>query len=328
MAYNYVANFHDGIDVETYGNPDGSAAIDGPKYPPKEYWDRRPVSIDYYNNYMTNFHDNSFEIDGSMHNIRVMRNMMINSASQPFCNQPPQGGPVYWIRNIAYNAPGGAARLAGGSGILFYNNTIFSEVAGGTTSNTHWRNNLILAQNSVAGFGGGGGRGGPGGRGGGAGRGNEAPGSPVVFGFTTFTNYTSSDYNGFRPNPGAPYAFEWNSPPSGVLADYNRRDHNAKVEARRFEGLADYSKATAQDQHSIIIDYDAFMNVPRLDGHDAKTVQKLYKASDFDFRIKPDSVAVDRGVILPNVTDGYSGKAPDLGALEVGQEAPQYGPRS
>ena len=26
VAYNYVANFHDGIDVETYGNPDGSSA--------------------------------------------------------------------------------------------------------------------------------------------------------------------------------------------------------------------------------------------------------------------------------------------------------------
>ncbi len=33
IAYNYVANFHDGIDIETYGNPDGSAAADGPKYP-------------------------------------------------------------------------------------------------------------------------------------------------------------------------------------------------------------------------------------------------------------------------------------------------------
>src|ERR1043165_7208235 len=81
VAYNYVADFHDGIDVETYGNPDGSHAIDGPHYPPRESWDRRPVSIDFYNNYMTNFHDNAFEIDGSMHNIRVMRNMMVNSAS-------------------------------------------------------------------------------------------------------------------------------------------------------------------------------------------------------------------------------------------------------
>ena len=36
VAYNYVANFHDGIDIETYGNPDGSHAIDGPHYPPRE----------------------------------------------------------------------------------------------------------------------------------------------------------------------------------------------------------------------------------------------------------------------------------------------------
>ena len=37
VAYNYIADFHDGINVETYGNPDGSFAsgpdiIDGPKY--------------------------------------------------------------------------------------------------------------------------------------------------------------------------------------------------------------------------------------------------------------------------------------------------------
>src|SRR3954463_4922660 len=170
IAYNYVANFHDGIDTETYGNPDGSAAIDGAKYPAKQYWDRRPVSVDYYNNYMTNFHDDAFEIDGSMHNIRVMRNMMINNASQPFCNQPALGGPVYWIRNVSFNSPGGSVRLGGGSGILFYNNTMFGEVSGGTTSNTHFRNNLILAQNSVVTFGAGDGT------------------SPVVFGFTTYTN--------------------------------------------------------------------------------------------------------------------------------------------
>jgi len=37
MAFNYVANFHDGIDVETYGNPDGitadPTAANGPWYP-------------------------------------------------------------------------------------------------------------------------------------------------------------------------------------------------------------------------------------------------------------------------------------------------------
>ena len=115
VAYNYIADFHDGINVETYGNPDGSFAsgpdiIDGPKYPTREYWDRRPVAIDFYNNYITNSHDNPIEADGSMHNIRVMRNMLINHPSHAFCNQPTLGGPVYWIRNIAYNLPAGSTR--------------------------------------------------------------------------------------------------------------------------------------------------------------------------------------------------------------------------
>ena len=194
VAYNYVANFHDGIDIETYGNPDGSHAIDGPHYPPREYWDRRPVAIDYYNNYMTNFHDNAFEIDGSMHNVRVMRNMMVNSASHPFCNQPAIGGPIYWIRNIAYHAPGGSTRMTNGAaGVLFYNNTILTETSAGSSANVHWRNNLMLGENSA----------------------------PAIFSVNTNTNYSSSDYNGFRPNPGAAYSFQWNSPPLNIQADYS-----------------------------------------------------------------------------------------------------------
>jgi hypothetical protein len=312
IAYNYVANFHDGIDVETYGNPDGSHAIDGPHYPPREYWERRPVAIDYYNNYMTNFHDNAFEIDGSMHNVRVMRNMMLNSASHPFCNQPAIGGPIYWIRNIAYHAPGGSTRMTNGApGVLFYNNTILTETSAGSSANVHWRNNLMLGENSA----------------------------PAIFSVNTNTNYSSSDYNGFRPNPGAEFSFQWNSPPFQIPADYSalllgggaaRSGGPATgqaLEARRFATLAEYSQATHQDQHSVIVDYDIFVNVPKLDAKDLKRVQSLYKAEDFDFTLKPGSAAVDRGIALPNVTDGFTGQAPDLGALELGQSPPHYGPR-
>jgi hypothetical protein len=284
VAYNYIANFHDGIDVETYGNPDGSHAIDGPHYPPREYWDRRPVAIDFYNNYMSNFHDNAVEIDGSMHNVRVMRNMMVNSASHPFCNQPAIGGPIYWIRNIAYHAPGGSTRLTNGSaGVLFYNNTILTETSGGSSANAHWRNNLMLGENFA----------------------------PAIFSVNTATSYSSSDYNGFRPNPGAAVSFEW----------------NVAAEPRRFPTLAEYSQATTQDRHSVALDYDVFVNVPRLDAKDLTKVQVVYKAEDVDFSLKSGSAAVDRGIVLPNVTDGFAGRAPDLGALEFGQAAPHYGPR-
>jgi hypothetical protein len=56
-------------------------------------------------------------------------------------------------------------------------------------------------------------------------------------------------------------------------------------------------------------------------------VQKLYDAKDIDFRLKPGSPVIDRGIPLPNVTDGFAGRAPDLGAIEFGEQPPHYGPR-
>jgi hypothetical protein len=300
VAYNYVADFHDGIDTEMYGMPDGSHPIDGPTYPPREYWDRRPTAIDIYNNYITNVHDNSIEMDGSMHNIRVMRNMLINSASHPISTQPAVGGPIYWIRNIAFNAPGGSTRLtAGSAGVIYYNNTILTETSGGSSANVHWRNNLMLPQNAL----------------------------PAIFSVNTNTNYSSSDYNGFGVNPGADYSFQWNSPAWEIAAVDQNPANTPKLEQRRYKTLDEYSRATKQDQHSVMLDYDVFVNVPKLDAKDLSRVQKLYNAKDFDFRLKAESAAVDHGVAIPNVTDGFSGRAPDLGALEVGQPAPIYGPR-
>ncbi|MEO8681955.1 MAG: hypothetical protein ABI665_23105, partial [Vicinamibacterales bacterium] len=274
VAFNYVADFHDGIDTEMYGMPDGSNANEGPDYPPPASWDRRPVAIDIYNNYITNAHDNSIEMDGSMHNIRVMRNMLINSASHPISNQPSAGGPSYWIRNIVFNAPGGSTRLTAASpGVIYYNNTILSETSGGSTANAQWRNNLILPQNAL----------------------------PAIFSVNTNTNYTSSDYNGFGLNPAAEYAFQWNSPPWNVASvdslpaevggTNTGRGGGAgggdqRLEQRRYKTLAEYSAATKQDQHSVIVDYDVLVNVPRLDAKDLLRVQKLYDARDFDFRLK------------------------------------------
>src|SRR6185295_850867 len=182
---------------------------------------------------------------GGMHNIRIMRNMLINHASHAFCNQPALGGPVYWIRNIAYHLPGGSTRLTNGAaGVLFYNNTILSETAGQGLSNTHWRNNLMLGENSA----------------------------PAILAVTTYTSYTSSDYNGFRPNPAAESSFTWNAP-RGAAADYPGPNHNPAMESRQFKTLAEYSQATGQDKNSILVDYDIFMNVPPLDAQKTETVQ-------------------------------------------------------
>lgn len=301
VAHNYVAHFHDGIDTEMYGMPDGSHPHHGPSYPPRDYWHLRPSSIDIYNNYITNAHDNSIEMDGSMHNIRVMRNMLINSASHPMSTQPSAGGPIYFIRNIVFNAPGGSTRLGSNSpGVLFYNNTVLTETSGAIASNVHWRNNIMLPANALS----------------------------ATFTVNTSTNYSSSDYNGFGVKPGVAPAFQWNSPPWSVTRmDMNDQQPSPKLEQRGFATLAEYSAATKQDTHSVLLDYDALVKVPRLDGKDLHTVQRLYDAADFDFRLRPGSGAIDRGTVLPGITDGFTGRAPDLGALEYGQPVPVYGPR-
>ena len=55
--------------------------------------------------------------------------------------------------------------------------------------------------------------------------------------------------------------------------------------------------------------------------------QTIFDSAIVDVRLKEGSAAIDAGVQLPGLNDGFTGKAPDLGALELGEELPHYGPR-
>lgn len=285
IAHNYVANWHDGIDVDTYGDPDGT---------PRELRDRVPVAIDIYDNDIYNDADNCIEADGGAHDIRVFENRCFDSAGGALSAQPIFGGPLYFYRNLVYDTTtGGYLKLVDTpAGVLIYQNTFVGQTRFfGPASNVHFRNNLILSDGW----------------------------SPQVLALKTYTNYSSSDYNGFRPDPRSAAPFEWDSPAGGAAADY--RDALA---TRRFPSLRAYSEATGQDRHSVLVDFDVFRKVRIPDKTDP---QRLYDPEDFDFRLRPDSAAIDAGVELPTITDGFTGKAPDLGAYESGRPVPHYGPR-
>ncbi len=290
IAYNYAANWHDGITIATYGNPDGTT----PDGEPHEMPDKIPVSIDIYNNDITNTADNCIESDGGARNIRVFRNRCFNSTGGALSSQPIFGGPNYIFQNLVYNTTTGSAvkYIDTPSGILVYQNTFVGAAQGtGPVSNVHYRNNLILTDGWI---------------------------DPVLT-IGTFTNYSSSDYNGFCTDPGGKVAFEWISPPFNIIADYKN-----KLETRQFKALNEYSQATGQDKHSVLLDYDVFANVKMPEKSDP---QRLYKPEEFDFRIKPGSAAVDAGALLPTINDNYEGKGPDLGAYELNRPLPHYGPR-
>jgi hypothetical protein len=257
--------------------------------------DQRASSIDIYNNDIHMMNDDFVETDGAVHNVRVMNNRGVNAAQGGYSAQPAFGGPVYFIGNILYHVPTGVAFKfsAKPAGLFVYHNTIIGEqVARDPSANMHFRNNLFL--------------------------GRDTPGRGIMS-WANATSAFSSDYNGFRPNRGVTEQYTWLAPGTGQRL-YEPRAEDWKS----FRALAEFQAATGQERHGIEVDFDAFENLVPPDAADRHAV---YHASDLNFRLKPASKAVDAGVGIPTVNDGYTGRAPDLGALEVGKPQLRYGPR-
>ncbi len=167
-------------------------------------------------------------------------------------------------------------------------------------SNAHLRNNLFLGTNASGGI--------------------AHLGGP--------TPYSTYDYDGFRPNPGVDAQYLWSGarvggapppPPAGG------RGRGAPPQP--FRTLAEFAAATGQETHGLEVDYDIFQDLHPPATPDSSKVGRPYEAADLDFSLKPGSRAVDAGVPIPNVNDGFTGRAPDLGAYEVGLPIPAYGPR-
>jgi hypothetical protein len=225
-------------------------------------------------------------------NGNALRNQ--ENAHGGYSAQPAFGGPVYFIGNLLYHVPSVSAFKfsAKPAGLFVYHNTIIGEQGSeDPTSNVHFRNNLFL--------------------------GRKTPGRGIM----TWANATeaySSDYNGFRPNKGVETQYKWLSPKAG-----QRIYEPQPGDWRGFERLADLAHATGQEKHGIEVDFDIF---EKMSPPDPANRHAVYHAMDLNFRLKDGSQAVDAGVVIPTVNDGYAGRAPDLGAIEVGKPAPKYGP--
>ena len=262
---------------------------------PEAEQDLKAVAIDIYNNDIYVTGDDFIEADGGVHNIRVMRNRGVNAAHTGLSAQPIFGGPAYYIRNIVYNTPV-ALKFINPAGVIVYHNTIVAENrTAQRLSNAHFRNNLFL--------------------------GTDAPvGISVMGGPTAYSTY---DYDGYRPNRGVESQYSWLGPKPGVLVDYE----SAPNQPQRFRTLAELTAATGQETHGIEIDYDIFESLRPPAPPDSSKPGKPYDPASLNFQLRPGSKVVDAGVRLPNVNDGFNGKAPDLGAYELGQPIPIYGPR-
>ena len=139
--------------------------------------------------------------------------------------------------------------------------------------------------------------------------------------------------NLFLGGPGGVY-LDYDSGPGDVMAlrsaddscsfDYDGYgsiggEFAGRVGEVRFTGL-DELRAQTTEAHAVELDLATF------------AADVAYPADPFDPPAAPALLlaeggdAVDRGVALPGVNDGFSGDAPDLGAYELGEAAPDYGP--
>jgi len=287
VCHNYVAYYHDGICIDTHGRPQGG---------PGEHC----ASIDFYNNDIFLVADNFIETDGGAHNLRVYNNRGINVWHGALSSQPVFGGPAYFIRNVVHAGGGSLKFSARPTGMVVYNNTFCAETSVSSYSNGHFRNNLLL--------------------------GND-PSRPALSNMS-YTSYTSFDYNGYRNKPEAEQLFRW-AQPTDLLRDYTltgRGSSETKPENRTqsFQSLEAFSAATGQEKNGVMLDYDALVKVEPVDPSNRA---RVFRLDEFDFRLRDGSAAVDAGCELPSLTDGFTGDAPDLGAYELGEPLPVYGPR-
>jgi hypothetical protein len=245
------------------------------------------VCIDIYNNDILFGADDAIEADYAMGNCRIMRNRITN-CFVGVSSQPGLGGPTYFVRNVMYNLTYVPYKLHNGSrGDVVLHNTVV-KTGDGAVCFTPTRWSHALFRNNLSIGGTGGGR-----------FGNYSNGRGLAANFPAADATCDFDYNGYG-TVGTPF--------------------QGNIGGKRFDSLAALRVSTTE-KHAVQVGLDIFaakvaLPDPGLDKWPAP-----------DLRLKPGSAAADAGTILPNVNDGYTGKAPDLGAYEVGQDLPVYGPR-
>jgi hypothetical protein len=244
------------------------------------------VSVDFYGNDLSACADDAIEADFAMGNVRVYRNR-IDKSFMGLSSQPGLGGPTYFVRNVLYDVLYQAFKLQRSSvGDIGLHNTIVKS-GDAFSVNTEDVFSRALFRNNLF-------IGGPGGTYLGY---DSGPGDVMVLPSADAT--CSFDYDGFGSIGTGAF--------SGRVGDV------------RFSSL-DELHALTTEAHAVEVDLSVF----------AAAVP--FPADPFDspappsFDLAPGSAAVDRGTPLANVNDGYTGAAPDLGALEIGERDGPYGP--
>lgn len=245
-------------------------------------------SFDIYNNDIEIGADDAIEADFAMGNVRVLNNRITNSYVG-LSSQPSLGGPTYFIGNVLYNVVYTPFKLHRGSvGDVALHNTI---VKPGDAFGVFTSDTWSYAyfRNNIFIGGNVSGQVGP-----------YGIGSGDVADLRAAANNTSFDFDAYGSIGGS---------------------FSGRIGSTTFNSLSALRNNTTET-HAQQVDMSIF-------AASVTFPNTVFPARGVpDLRIQSGTAVVDAGAIIPNINDGYAGSAPDLGAYELGENLPTYGPRS
>ncbi|MFZ5442482.1 MAG: DUF4215 domain-containing protein [Myxococcota bacterium] len=246
-------------------------------------------SIDICNNDIEIGADDAIEADFTMGNVRLLRNRIRNSFVG-ISGQPTLGGPLYAVRNVMQNIIYSPFKLHRGSvgDVALHNTDLKCGDAFAVYAGVAW--SRAWFRNNLF----------LGGQGGGS-YGGFDNGSGRVAQLADAQASCSFDYDGFG------------SIGTGTF--------QGRIGGTTFSSLAAL-RANTTEAHAVQVDLSIFATAPTFPASGPFPGQ-----SPADLRLAAGTAAVDVGMVLPNINDGFAGAAPDLGAYEVGSNLPIYGPR-
>lgn len=268
-----------------------SNVADGVSYPGK--------NTDIFGNDIRNVTDDALEPDYGWSNIRMWGNRITNVGLNAISFQPMYSGPWYVIRNqvIATWSKNDKRipyifKFRVLDRFVCVNNTF---VSGGSLSDysdclflSICKNNLFISSTGTRQLFT-------------AIRYQSNIDSKSAMSFIKPSFFHNMDYNGY----------DWGEHKNGF--------RHQKLKPEFIKDLATFSKLTGAELHGRKLDKSkTFLrwDIPAGAGH----------IEPYNLSLSGNSDAVDAGIRLPNISDRYHGDAPDLGALELGEGIPHYGP--
>jgi hypothetical protein len=245
--------------------------------------------IDIHNNEISECVDDGTELDYSESNCRAYRNRYTN-CYMGISFQPSRGGPNYAVRNVLINIQHESFKLH------------LTPVAPG-----HMTSGGVVLHNTIV-------KNGPALR-------VWSDEGPANFFYARNNLYVTA---------GASQAFDITCPMNNADFDYDLFAGGpfktfARWNGARFASIEEFREKAGEEKHGIVVDGTQGIFASNLQPPAAQNERMDPSAADV--KLAPGSPAIDKGEPLANANDGFKGAAPDVGAFELGDALPQYGPR-